>query len=146
VELAHVVRDLYLPRYCGTSLRAENRRGYGGAATLELAIQRKNEGDYDRFGVLVDTDQHWTNTERQLAEKYAVVAIEFTPCIEAVLLAVDGQRVHAKTADNKAEFDGAYGGPANRPGVISRNFTREMFDGARPRVQAIDRLLTFVGG
>jgi hypothetical protein len=146
VELARVVRELYLPRYCGTSLRAENRRGFGGAAALQLAIQRKREGDYDRFGVLVDTDCHWSDAERRLADRHAIVAIECTPCIEAMLLTVDGKRAHARTLDNKAEFERVYGGPPNRPGVIGRNFTRAKFDGARPRVHAIDKLLSFVGG
>lgn len=144
VELMRVVRELYLPRYCGTSLRAENRRGFGGAAALQLAIQRKHEGDYDRFGVLVDTDRHWTEAERQLADRHAIVAIECTPCIEALLLTVDGQRVHARTPDNKAEFERVYGGPPNRPGLIARHFTRAKFDGARPRVHTVDRLLSFL--
>jgi hypothetical protein len=145
VELARVVRELYLPRYCGISLRAENRRGYGGHAVLERAIQRKREAEYDRFGVLIDTDRHWTNAERELAVTHDIAAIECTPCIEAMLLDVDGQRVHGRTSDNKAAFERAYGGPASRQGVIERNFPRDKFDGARSRVIAIDRLLTFIG-
>lgn len=144
VELARVVRELYLPRYCGISLKAVNRRGYGGQAALELAIQRKREAEYDRFGVLVDTDQHWTDAERELAAAHDITAIECAPCIEAMLLDVDGQRVHAQTSANKAAFERAYGGPANRQGVIERNFPRDKFDGARSRVIAVDRLLKFI--
>lgn len=145
VELARVVRELYLPRYCGISLRAENRRGYGGQAVLERAIQRKREAEYDRFGVLVDTDQHWTDAERELAAAHDITAIECAPCIEAMLLDVDGQRVQARTSDNKTAFERAYGGPASRQGVIERNFPRKKFDDARARVVAVARLLAFIG-
>lgn len=65
VEWVRVIRDLYLPRGCGISLRPENRRGYGGAAALTLAVQRRREGEYDRVGVVVDTDQHWGDAQRQ---------------------------------------------------------------------------------
>ena len=112
IELARVVRELYLPRYCGISLKAVNRRGYGGQAALELAIQRKHEAQYDRFGVLIDTDRHWTDAERGLAAEHDITAIECAPCIDAMLLEVDGQRVQARTSDNKTAFERAYGAPA----------------------------------
>lgn len=145
IELVRVVRELYLPRHCGISLRPVNQRGYGGQAALELAIQRKREAEYDRFGVLIDTDQHWTDAERELAAEHDITAVECAPCIEAMLLDVDGQRVHARTSDNKGAFERAYGGPASRQGVIERNFPRKKFDGARARVLAVGRLLTFIG-
>jgi hypothetical protein len=145
IELARVIRDLYLPRGCGVSLRAENRRGYGGAAALELAIQRQRVGDYDHYAVLVDTDAHWSNVERQLAVANGITAIECTPCLEAILLKLDHQRFHERTSDNKAEFERVYGGSAHRPGVIQRNFPRSKFDDARQRIPTIDRLLALLG-
>lgn len=144
MEWVRVIRDWYLPRGCGVSLRPENRRGYGGAAALELAIQRRREGDYDRIGVVVDTDQHWSDAERRSAIGNGITIIECTPCLEAMLLSVDGQRVHAGTADNKDSFERAYGGPAHRPGVIRRHFPRAKFDDARKRVLAVHRCLTLL--
>lgn len=144
VELVRVIRDLYLPRGCGLSLRSENRRGYGGAAALRLALQRRREGDYDRIGVLVDTDQHWGAAERQLASANGITTIECTPCLEAMLLSVDGRQVHARTTDNKQAFERTYGGSANRPGVIQRHFPRAKFDAARKQIFAVDRCLTLL--
>ncbi len=144
VEWVRVIRDLYLPRGCGISLRSENRRGHGGSAALTLAVQRRREGDYDRVGVVVDTDQHWGDAQRQMAIEHGIAAIECIPCIEAMLLNVDGQRAHARTADNKNAFEVAYGGPANRPGIIQRHFPRAKFDHARSRVLAVNRCLTLL--
>jgi hypothetical protein len=145
VEFTRVVRDIYLPRGCGTSLRPENRRGYGGAAALELAIQRRAEGAYDRYGLLIDTDQHWSDEHRQRAKTNGICVVECTPCLEAVLLSVGNQKTYPATRDNKAAFDRVYGGPPNRPGLIARHFTRQVFDDARQRVTTIDQILTFVG-
>lgn len=144
VELARVIRDLYLPRGCGLALRIENRRGFGGAAALELAIERSRDGVYDGCGILIDTDQHWTDAERQTARAHDIIAVECTPCIEAVLLDVDQQRTHARTADNKTAFRRAFGDDAHRCGVIQRHFDRAKLDGARARVRAIDELLRFL--
>lgn len=144
IELARVVRDLYLPRGCGVSMRSENCRGYGAAAALELAIQRRAEGVYDHVGILVDTDQHWNDEHRRQAQRAGITAVESVPCLEAMLLHVDGKRFHARTADNKAAFEEAYGGPAHRAGVIARYFPREKFDEARDRVVAVDHLLSFL--
>lgn len=144
VEWVRVIRDLYLPRGCGISLRPENRRGYGGAAALTLALQRRREGDYDRVGVVVDTDQHWGDAERQMATANGITVIENTPCLEAMLLSVDGQRVHTRTADNKGDFERTYGGPANRPGVIQRHFPRIKFDDARGRILAVHQCLSLL--
>jgi hypothetical protein len=38
-QLARVIRDLYLPRGCGTTLQHKNAHGYGGARALKVAIQ-----------------------------------------------------------------------------------------------------------
>ena len=144
VEWVRVIRAFYLPRGCGISLRPENRRGYGGAAALTLAVQRRREGEYDRVGVVVDTDQHWGDAQRQTAIENGITAIECIPCMEAMLLSVDGQPTHDRTADNKNAFERKYGGPANRPGVIRRHFPRAKFDDARSRVFAVDRCLTLL--
>jgi hypothetical protein len=143
VELVRVLRDIYLPRGCGCSVHPENCRGGGGV--LALTIQRQQEAAYDRYGLIIDTDKHWTGDNRATANALGITAVESTPCLEAMLLAVDGQKVHAGTTDNKAEFERAYGGPASRPGVIARHFTRSKFDAARARVLALDQLLAFLG-
>jgi hypothetical protein len=143
VELVRVLRDIYLPRGCGYSVRPENCRGGGGV--LALTIQRQQEAVYDRYGLVIDTDKHWTAENRATAKAHGITAVECTPCLEAMLLAVDGQRVHAGTPENKVEFERVYGGPASRPGVIARHFPRSKFDAARARAVALDQLLVFLG-
>ena len=143
-QLAQLIRDLYLPRHCGTRLQRRNAHGHGGAGALRLALEMKASTEFHRYGVLVDTDRHWGNAERALAQQHSVVAIENDPCLEAVLLKVAGERAHRATSDNKAAFEQRFGSPANREGVLERHFTRAMFDGARTSIGAIDTFLQLI--
>jgi hypothetical protein len=144
IELAKLVRDLFLPRNCGTVLQHQNAGGYGGAAALTLAIAQKKQTEYDAYAVLIDTDQHWSDAERQLARDRGIVAIESAPCLEAVLLQADGKKPRRQTRDNKAAFEEAYGSPAHRHGVLQRHFTRETFESSRRQIQTIADLLALI--
>jgi hypothetical protein len=143
-QCARVIRDLYLPRNCGTTLHRKNAHGHGGAGALKVAIQLRGQTEYDSYAVLVDTDQHWGDVERALARQHHITPIENAPCLEAVLLAVDSLRPYPQTRDNKAIFAERYGGPASREGVIRRHFPRGKFDEARSRVNAIEQLLRLI--
>jgi hypothetical protein len=144
-RFARVIHDLYLPRNCGSTLQRKNARGYGGARALELALQLQQQTAHDTYGILVDTDRHWSDVERELARCSRIVVVENEPCLEATLLQVDGQRPHRLTRDNKTAFNDLYGGPADREGIIRRNFPRDKFDQARSRVPAIDSFLNLIG-
>jgi hypothetical protein len=144
VELARVMRDFFLPRGCGTALSFENAHGSGGANALNIALKRQRESAYDAYGVLVDTDQNWSDEDRRRAREADIFCIENNPCLEATLLTVGGHRAHANTHHNKAQFERAYGAPPHREGVIARHFTAELFSAARADVIAIDQFLRFL--
>jgi hypothetical protein len=143
-QLICVIRDLYLPRNCGTVLHRKNARGHGAAGALELALELQKSTAYDQYALLADTDKHWGGDERALAARNRVAAIEQEPCLEAVLLRIDRRPVHAETRENKAAFRARYGDDASRDGLIRRRFTRQMFDDARDQVEALDRLLRLI--
>jgi hypothetical protein len=144
IELARVIRELYLPRGCGTTLTAKNARKGGGEGALKLAIEMRAHAEYDDYGVLVDTDRHWGDAARAQAQGNGIAVVENDPCLEAVLLQVGGRQTHRNTNDNKAAFELQYGGPAHRPGIIERSFARAQFDAARRHVAAIDRFLRLI--
>jgi hypothetical protein len=142
--LAQAIRDIYLPRGCGVVLQRKNARGFGGARALDLALEMQLEGAYQAYGVLVDTDSHWGDSQRALAQARGIVAIENTPCIESTLLRVDGYKAPTSTDQCKRHFTEVYGSPADREGLIARKFLQEQFDDARETVNAIDQLLKFI--
>jgi hypothetical protein len=143
-EFARVVRDLFLERNCGTVMQRRIAGGYGAARALQLAIELKQEDAFDAYGILIDTDRHWTAEDQARAAAMGIKAIENSPCIEATLLSMDGQKTYRSTHDNKAAFEERYGGPAHRSGIIRRHFPRETFEAARGRLLAIDTLLRLI--
>jgi hypothetical protein len=144
VAFATLLRDLYLPRGCGKSLTSRNRRGFGAAAAVKMAIEERRRGGFDKYGVLIDTDAGWGAAVQALARRNQLATIECVPCLEAVLLAVKEIKPHNLTADNKRLFREAFGDSAHRSGLLARNFTREEFDRARTRVATIDAVLRFL--
>jgi hypothetical protein len=58
VELVRVVRDCYLPRDCGTSLKWENSRGAGGSGALEVALRLQREGAFAEFETIYGAPAH----------------------------------------------------------------------------------------
>ena len=143
-ELARLVRDIFLPRNCGTVLQHRNAGGYGASRALDLALELRGQTAHDAYAILVDTDQHWSDDDRNRALAAGVVAIENSPCLEATLLLVDGKKAHRQTRDNKSAFEAAFGGPAHRRGVLQRHFPRGKLEDARKRVRAIDDFLQLI--
>lgn len=140
-QLCIRVRDLYLPRFCGTALQIRNARGFGGRHALAIALELKAIGAHDAYGVMIDTDRLWGDEERRVAREAGIVAVENNPSLEATLLRIDGCAVARTTAENKRIFEDRFGGPAHRPGVITRHFDRAKIDSARSSVSPLDTFL-----
>ena len=100
-QLGVHVRDLYLPRFCGTALQIKPARGFGGLHALSVALELKALGAHDAYGVMIDTDRLWGDEERRVANRAGIIAIENDPSLEATLLRIDGCAVARTTADNK---------------------------------------------
>jgi hypothetical protein len=145
LEFAKVIRDAYLPRNCGTSLKAQNAFGGGGKKALFVASQLKSQSEFDSYAILIDTDEHWTDSERTEARSAEIIVVENTPCLEATLLRIDQKRASSNTSTNKDLFLEEYGNPAHFDGVIRRNFGREKLDRARANVSELDALLSLIG-
>jgi hypothetical protein len=140
-QFASLVRDLYLPRDCGTALQIKNARGFGGRHALRMAQELKMQAAHDSYGVMIDTDSHWGEQERIAASSARIIAVENDPSLEAMLLRIARREVARTTAENKRIFEEAFGGPANRDGIIRRNFDRSKIDSARSAVGSLDLLL-----
>lgn len=140
-QFASLVRDLYLPRDCGTALQIKNARGFGGRQALRLALELKMQTAHDSYGVMIDTDSHWGEQERMTASAAGIIAIENDPSLEATLLRIVRREVARTTAENKRIFEHTFGGPANRDGIIRRNIDRSKIDSARSAIGPLHALL-----
>jgi hypothetical protein len=143
-QFATTIRECYLPRNCGTTLQSQNAHGGGGKKALWMARTLQSQTEYDSYGILIDTDEHWTDADRYEARAAGIVVIENAPCLEATLLKIDGKRASTHTKENKEFFEAEYGAAAHSSNLIRRNFTKAKLDDARVSVAALDAFLRLI--
>ena len=143
--LLNHLKQHYLPRGCGTTLKIQGNIGKGGKGVLDYAIRISAGVAYDCRIALLDTDANWSGEERARAQAEGIIAIESDPCLEAWLLAVHGIRRPLSSKEFKREFLQHFGGPAHDPSVFAQHFPRDRLDHARPAVPALHRLLSALG-
>lgn len=131
----------------GIALKIKNHHGKGGDGVLQTTIriaQRERQA-WDHVAVMIDTDKDWGDAQRQQARSQRIHALESTPCLEAWLLEVVGQRAPAMTADCKRKFFSQFGAEAHDDTLHGRHFPRHVLDAARARISVLDELLTLLG-
>ena len=144
LQYATTIRDCYLSRNCGTVLQPQNAHGGGGKKSLWMARSLQSQTAHDAYGILIDTDEHWADEDRVEAKRAGIVVIENTPCLEAILLRIGGNRISPKTKENKEAFEKEYGGPAHTPNLIKKYFPKSKFEAARSAGSALDEFLRLI--
>ncbi|MGE9270993.1 MAG: RloB domain-containing protein [Verrucomicrobiales bacterium] len=87
-------------RNCGTRVTIENAHGGSGDTVLKLAIKRCKP--FDVSACLYDTDRAPTIKKHiRKAKQLDIQEIKSTPCIEALLLEIQGEKVPASNEDCK---------------------------------------------
>lgn len=92
LNLLRHLKSIYLPRHCGTTVRIVGGLGKGGRGVLDYARGQATAGDYARVVLLLDTDVDWNDALRKEARQARFDVVESTPCLEAWLLAIHGDR------------------------------------------------------
>jgi len=144
VLLLNHVKQLYLPRKCGITLKVVDGLGKGGSAVLTRTIRVSAGLDFNRKIALLDTDTDWDATQRERAREGEIEVVESTPCLEAWLLAIHGVNPVLSSQGFKEEFARRFGARADDPKAYERHFARERLDGARATVPPLDQLLNIL--
>jgi len=145
MALLNHIRQLYLPRGCGTTLKVQGNIGKGGRGVLTYAIRISAGLEYDRRIALLDTDTDWDDGERARARDEGIIVIESDPCLEAWLLAVHRFHPQLSSIGFKREFLERFGAPAHDAAVYTAHFQPDRLDGARALVPTLERLLSALG-
>lgn len=135
----------------GRSVQEHNAKGKGGKHVLETALRRaRNNRDYDKVILLLDTDTAWSDADRAKARKARigkrgrVDVIESAPCLEAWLLQILGDVVEGDTQYMKRKFKAYTGFEAHEPGWM-KGIDRNALDEARERVLQLAELMNHMG-
>jgi hypothetical protein len=139
------VRVAFLARNGDLVLTVKNGHGKGGRAVLQKAIATNRFTPYDRVAVLVDTDVDWGDRERKLARERQVIALESTPCFEAVLMTIAGHAAPPDTRRCKQRFEQHFDCQAHDVNLLRREeFSAQQLRAARVKVPVIHSLLALL--
>jgi hypothetical protein len=140
------VRVAFLARNGDLVLTVKNGHGKGGRAVLQKAIATNRFTPYDRVAVLVDTDVDWGDRERKLARERHVIALESTPCFEAVLMTIAGHTAPPDTRRCKQSFEQHFDCQAHDMNLLRREeFSAQQLLAARVKVPVVHSLLALLG-
>lgn len=85
--LCHV-KQLYVSRGCGLSVKIKNAQGKGAKHVIEWTSRQIANVAYDAVAALLDTDTDWSPDVAKLAKKKKIQVLTSEPCFEALMLRV----------------------------------------------------------
>ena len=139
VFLRHL-KALYVERGHKT-VTIKNAKGKGGGHVLAYTGRQCKAAEYDQVAALLDTDADWNDQRRAQASRQRILVFEASPCLEALLLAIAGQRVPPNTQACKRAFRQHFGHEAHAEALYPVHLTRGMLDAAASRIDLLHRLI-----
>lgn len=149
IAIARFVKRTYTDAL-GRSVQEINAHGKGGKHVLDTALRRaRNNREYDKVVLMLDTDTDWDEADRAKARKtkagkHPVSVIEGAPCLEAWLLKILGVETEGDTEHMKQKFKAHTGVKAHEV-----NWTewldRDALNQARNRVDQLAELMNHMG-
>lgn len=142
--LTHLKR-LYVARGCGVALTIKNARGKGAPHVVDVAIRQSGNAAFDVKAALLDTDADWNDRTRSIARKAKVQVSASEPCLEAMLLALHGDKTHGRTsAQCKQAFVARFGVPAHDATVYAKHFGLKFLQKTRTESPQLQQLLALL--
>ncbi len=140
VQFIQHIKGLYVQRGSGVVVTVKNARGKGAGHVVDFAFRQSRNAAYDVKAALLDTDTDWNDKTRAVARKAKVHVVPCQPCLEAVLLQVQGESIAGRTTVQLKRDFLAWSGAAASDVSVLRYFSREVLEVARSRVSVIDEL------
>jgi hypothetical protein len=134
----------------GRSVQEINAHGHGGKGVLDTALRRaKNNRNYDKVVLMLDTDTDWDEKDREKARrtkvgKHPISVIEGEPCLEAWLLKILNVETEGNTQHMKQKFKAHTGIEAHEV-EWAKLLNRDALNQARERVGQLADLMNHMG-
>lgn len=131
-------------RNCGTRVTPENAHGGSGDVVLEMAI--KLGKDFDARACMYDMDRApETKKHIRKAKQIGIKEIKSTPCIEALLLEILGEKVPASTDDCKRAMQRIVGEDSlTEIATYEKYFPKELIERRKSEVPQLDVLMGLI--
>ena len=131
-------------RNCGTRVTSENAHGGSGDVALKLTIKLCKP--YDACACLYDTDRApRLKKSIRKAKQLGIIEIQSTPCIEALLLEILGERIPATTDECKRTMQRILGNDSlTEVSTFEKHFPQDLIERQRTSVSQLDSLLNLI--
>lgn len=141
--LSHV-KQLYVQRGCGLSVKIKNAQGKGAKHVIEWTARQMAIADYDVVAALLDTDTDWSPAVEKLAKKKKIQVLPSEPCFEALMLRVLAENPNSNTPALKKQFAPFVNNDATESQNYAIHFSPERLQSGRSHELTIDALLKLI--
>lgn len=127
------------------------RKGKGGDAESIVVDADKILGSFDRKIVIIDNDkpQNEMNSARNEAKKRNIELLENTPCLEALLLCILGEKVGGRNSQYcKKQFELKYLNKDKRSeqNEYDKLFPQKLLDHMKSKISELENLISIMSG
>jgi len=145
VAFLNHVKQLYVPRGCGLSVKIKNAQGKGAKHVIEWTGRQMAVAAYDVVATLLDTDTDWSPAVEKLAKKKKIQVLASEPCFEALMLRVLKANPNGDAQALKKHFAPFVNNDATQWQNYAKHFGSERLQAGRSHEQTIDALLKLIG-
>lgn len=144
-QFLRYLKDLFLARDAGLSVKIKQAQGGNPNGILEYAIRQAKAADFDSVLVWMDTDVPWPPTlNKQALENIPPIRLLGSePCIEGFLLAVLGESV-LTTDKSKRKLAKLTACRSVTQLDFSQQFPRSVLESASKKIVLLDNLMKAV--
>ena len=144
VAFLNHVKQLYVPRGCGLSVKIKNAQGKGAKHVIEWTGRQMAIADYDVVAALLDTDVDWSPAVEKLAKRKKIQVLASEPCFEALMLRVLEENPNSNAATLKKQFAPFVNSDATQSQNYALHFSAERLQAGRSYELTIDALLKLI--
>jgi hypothetical protein len=144
VAFLNHVKQLYVPRGCGLSVKIKNAQGKGAKHVIEWTGRQMADVAYDTVAALLDTDTDWSPTVEKLAKKKKIQVLISEPCFEALMLRVLAKNPNGDAQALKKQFAPFVNNDATLSQNYAKHFSPERLQARRSHESTIDTLLKLI--
>lgn len=144
VAFLNHVKQLYVPRGCGLSVKIKNAQGKGAKHVVEWTARQMAIADYDKVAALLDTDVDWSSAVEKLAKRKKIQVLTSEPCFEALMLRVLEENPNGNASAMKKQFAPFVNNDATQSQNYANHFSPERLQAGRSHELTIDALLNLI--
>lgn len=144
VAFLNHVKQLYVPRGCGLSVKIKNAQGKGAKHVIEWTGRQMAIADYDVVAALLDTDTDWSPAVEKLAKRKRIQVLASEPCFEALMLRVLEEYPNGDATALKKQFAPFVNHDATQSQNYAMHFGPERLQAGRSHELTIDALLKLI--